>query len=289
MRRQAREGFILISVLGVMALLAALVGALSMMVRPAVERARAGGEDLALTALVRAGVELAGYQLYGLKLPANQIDAQQVRLDAGVLALSVTDESGKIDLNGSDPAFLAGAYRAAGLSALPPSSFAARVIDWRDEDDERSAGGAEAPDYTAAGLNHRPQNDAFRSVDELGWLQGLLPAHVAALAPLVTVHNPDGKLNVLSASREALLAVPGVSATLVDRVMALRQKPDNAGATEILSLLQAQQAFVKVEPGPSYRVRIEARHAGSRVKTVEAVLAPSQSSDALYYVVGWTE
>lgn len=289
MRGRSRDGFILISVLGVMALLAALVGALSMMVRPTVERARAGGDDLALKALIRAGVELAGYQLYGLKLPAGQIDAQQVRLDAGVITLFVTDESGRIDLNGADPALLAGAYRAAGLAALPAASFAARVVDWRDEDDQRSAGGAEANDYTAAGLDHRPQNDAFRSVDDLGWVQGLPPTHVAALSPLLTVHNPDGKLNVMSATRQALLALPAVSATIVDRVMAARTKSADPVAPELVALLQAQQAFVKFEPGPSYRVRIEARLQGSRVKTVEAVLTPTQSRDVLYYVVDWKE
>lgn len=287
MHRRDREGFILISVLGVMALMAALVGALSMLVRPLVERARVGGDDLALTALVRAGVELAGYQLYGLKRPAGQVDALQVRLDAGVVTLFVSDESGRIDLNGADPALLAGAYRAAGLNALPAASFAARVIDWRDEGDERMAGGAEASDYAAAGLAHRPQNDVFRSVDDLEWLHGLAPAHAAVLAPLLTVHNPDGKLNVLAASRQALATLPGADPTLVERILALRSKTSDGA--EILSLLQNQQAFVKVEPGPSYRVRIEARHRTSRLKSVEAVLTRSASADALYYVVDWKE
>jgi len=287
--RRAQDGFILISVLGVMALLAALVGALSLTVRPAVERARAGGDDLALQALVRAGVEIAGYQLYGLKLPGGRIDGQGVRLDAGLLTLSVTDESGKVDLNGADPALLAGVYGAAGLSALSPAVFAARVADWRDDDDERSAGGAEAADYAAAGLAHRPQNEAFRSVDDLQWLLGLQPAQVAALSPLVTVHNPDGKLNAMSATRGALLALPGLAPGVADRVIAARARPGEAAADDVSRLLQAQQAFVKTEPGPSYRVRIEARLRNARTKTVEAVLTPSQSADALYYVVGWTE
>ena len=289
MRRPAHDGFILVSVLGVMALLAGLVGAISMSVRPILERARAGGEDLALTALVQAGVELAGYQLYGLKLPADQIDSQQVRLDSGLVTLFVIDESGKVDLNGSDPALLAGLYRAAGLSGLSPASFAARVTDWRDQDDERAAGGAEAADYKAAGLDHRPQNDAFRSVEELGWPEWLFPEQVAALSPLVTVHNPDGKLNVLSASREALLALPAISAATVERVMVMRRKPGEGTAAEILSLLQPQQAVVKVEPGPSFRIRIEARHRNSRSRSVEVVLTPSHGADALYFVVDWRE
>ena len=272
-----------------MALLAALVGALSMLVRPAVERARAGGDDLALQALVRAGVEMAGYQLYGLKLPAGRIDGQGVRLDAGLVTIEVTDEAGRIDLNGADPALLAGLYRAAGLAALAPAAFGARVADWRDEDDERSPGGAEAADYAAAGLAHRPGNEAFRAVDELQWVLGVQGAQVAALAPLATVNNPDGKLNAMAAARGALLALPGVAPALADRVIAARARPGEAATAEVTRLLGAQQAFVKTEPGPAYRVRIEARLRNARAKTVEAVLIPSRGGDALYYVVGWTE
>ena len=145
MRRDSGAGFILVAVLGVTALVAALIGAVSLLVRAAVDGARAGGDELALAGLTRAGIELAGYQLYGLKIPFVTLDGQQIRLDSGAVTLFVTDESVKIDLNGADPALLAGLARAAGLSALPPASFASRVADWRDADDERSRGAPRPP------------------------------------------------------------------------------------------------------------------------------------------------
>lgn len=289
MARRKREGFILVSVLSIVALLATLVGGMSMLARSAVGGAQGAGEELALRALARAGVELAAYQLYGLKLPLDQIDAQQVRLDAGTVTLFVTDESGKVDLNGAAPALLAAAYRAAGLSVLSPSAFAARVADWRDEDDERTAGGAEAADYRAAGLDYAPQNDEFRSVGDLRWLLGLQPEHVAALEPFMTVHNPDGKVNVLSAKREVLLALPGIDPAMAERILALRADRTEAGAANLRQLLQAQGEFIKLEPGPSYRLRVEARLRNGRVKSTEVVLAPSRKDDALYYVVEWIE
>ncbi len=126
MRRDSGAGFILVAVLGVTALIAALIGAVSLLVRSAVDGVRAGSDDLAFAGLTRAGIELAGYQLYGLKTPFETLDGQQVRLDSGVVTLFVKDESGRIDLNGADPALLTGLARAAGLSALPPASFAAR-------------------------------------------------------------------------------------------------------------------------------------------------------------------
>lgn len=289
MARADRQGFILISVLSIVALLSALVGSISMLTRSAVDGAQNAGEELSLRALVKAGTELAGYELYGLRLPAERIDTQQVRLDAGTVTLFVTDESGKIDLNASPPALLAAAYQAAGLSALSPATFAARVADWRDEDDEPVAGGAEAADYKAAGLDYRPQNDEFRSVGDLRWLLGLSPEHVAALAPLLTVHNPAGKVNVLSAPREVLLALPGVDAAAAERIITARASRTEAALAMLQQLLQAQQDFIKLEPGPSFRVRIEARTRNARTKTVEAVLTPSRGDDALYYVVEWNE
>jgi general secretion pathway protein K len=286
-RGDARSGFILVAVLGVTALIAALIGAVSLLVRSAVDGVRAGSDDLALAGLTRAGIELAGYQLYGLKTPFEALDGQQVRLDSGAVTLFVTDESGRIDLNGADPALLAGLARAAGLSALPPASFAARVADWRDGDDERSPGGAEAGDYASAGLDHRPQNDAFRSVADLRWLLGLSAGQAAALAKMSTIHNPEGKVNVLSAGRDVLLALPGMSPPTVDRILTMRRSPKASLARDVLSLLPDQQGSVKVEPGPSYRVRVEARLAGARARTAEVVLTASRTADSLAYVVEW--
>lgn len=289
MRRDSGAGFILVAVLGVTALIAALIGAVSLLVRSAVDGTRVGSDDLAFAGLTRAGIELAGYQLYGLKTPFETLDGQQVRLDTGVVTLFVKDESGRIDLNGADPALLAGLYRAAGLSALAPTSFASRVVDWRDPDDERSRGGAETADYATAGLDQRPQNDAFRSVDDLRWLLGLSLGHAAMLAKVSTVHNPEGKLNVLSASRDVLLALPGISPPAVDRILAMRRSPRNSLAQDVMSLLQTQQDLLKVEPGPSYRVRVEARLNSGRTKPVEVVLTLSQGGESLFYVVEWTE
>jgi general secretion pathway protein K len=159
--RSARDGFILIAVLSVMALFAAMVGAISLLVRSSVEAARLERDTLAVDALVRAGVELAAYQLFALRLPVESVDARQIRFDAGLVTLSVAAEGGKIDLNAADPEMLAGAYRSAQLGGLSPQAFAGRVVDWRDADDSRSEQGAEAADYAGAGLGYGPHNDAF--------------------------------------------------------------------------------------------------------------------------------
>lgn len=289
MRRFGGDGFILIAVLSVMALFAAMIGAVSMLVRSNVEAARLDHDGLIVDALIRAGVELAGYQLFALRLPAESVDTRQIRLDAGVVTLSVAAEGGKIDLNAANPELLAGAYRSARLRGLSPQAFAGRVVDWRDADDSRSEQGAEAADYSAAGLSYPPQNGAFRTIDDLQWLPGVSAADVAALTPLVTVHNPAGALALYDAPRGVLLALPGVAEPTVDRILALRQRRNESTQSEIMRILSEQQNFVTAEAGPSYSVGIEIRRRDGFVKRVGAVLTASASEDALFYVVDWVE
>ncbi len=77
--RDGRGGFILVAVLGVMALLASLLGGTTVLVRAAFEGVQAKSDDLALDGLVQAGLDLAAYELYGLKLAPAQIDGQEIR------------------------------------------------------------------------------------------------------------------------------------------------------------------------------------------------------------------
>ena len=290
MTRGTRDGFILIAVLGVMALVAGLVGAASVLVRSSVEGALAASDELALDSTVQSGIELAGYQLFGQKRPVARVDSQAVRLETGSFVLTVVDEGGRIDLNRADPKLLASAYRAAGLTSPPADVFAALVLDWRDEDDQRSPGGAEAADYAALGLDHRPQNDEFRSVDEIRFLPGLTPGHVEALRPLLTVHNPDGKVNVLAAERIVLLALPGMTPAAADRILALRAAGPAEAARDIPALVGASREFVRLGAGPSFRVLVRATdRRGGRSRVAEVVLAPSRTDDALFYVVARDE
>ncbi|KQT60136.1 hypothetical protein ASG52_18635 [Methylobacterium sp. Leaf456] len=282
-----RDGFILVAVLGVMALLASLLGGTTVLVRAAFEGVQAKSDDLALDGLVRAGLDLAAYELYGLKLPPVLIDGQEIRLDAGTVTLSVTDEAGRIDLNGAAPALLAAAYRAVGGRSLQPEVFAARVVAWRDryepKDGQANLGAAlRQPDGNA-----RPhRREGFRSIGELRWLPGLTAAEAEALAGLVTVNNPGGKVDVTSAPLPVLLALPGMQAPLAQQILALRRRPD--GPDRILPLLKAQGDFVATKGGAAHRIRLEARRGAGALRRAEAVITRAPSKLAPYFVVEWS-
>jgi general secretion pathway protein K len=289
--RDGRGGFILVAVLGVMTLLASLLGGTTVLVRAAFEGMQAKSDDLALDGLMQAGLDLAAYELYGLKLAPAQIDGQEIRLDSGTVTLSVSDEAGRIDLNGADPALLAAAYRAVGGRRLRPEEFAARVVAWRDRYEPKDGQAASKGALTAA--SPRPDDGArahrregFRQVGELRWLPGVDPAEVEALAGLLTVNNPGGKVDVTSAPPPVLLALPGLQAPLVQQILVLRRRPD--GPDRLLSLLKGQERFVVTKGGSAHRVRLEARRGAGGTRRAEAVITRAPAKLAPYFVVEWS-
>src|SRR5712672_684016 len=83
------------------------------------------------------------------------------------LKLSIQDELGRIDLNAADGPLLVALFQSAGLDAQSASSLVDKILDWRDTNPLKRLNGAKEQDYATSGLDYRPRNGAFQSVDEL--------------------------------------------------------------------------------------------------------------------------
>ena len=98
------------------------------------------------------------------------------------------DENGKINLNLADAALLTAFLKALGEDDAQARQLAGAIIDWRDEDSLlQPGGGAEAPDYAAAGLPYGPRNKRFETLGELQRVLGMrgpVPGDAAAPDPL---------------------------------------------------------------------------------------------------------
>jgi type II secretory pathway component PulK len=142
--------------------------------------------------------------------------------------VAAVDPASRIDLNrSSDPLTLGlleplfGERRAASLLAT--------LRDWTDEDDAPREGGAEAAEYAAAGSPYRPPNRPLRSLDDLPRIRGFTDSISLALAPFVTVWG-DGRVNVNTAPREVLAAVPALGPDGADAVIAARGADSGIGS-----------------------------------------------------------
>lgn len=280
-----RGGFILVAVLVVLALLSGLVGAMSLVVRGAVEKAGLDAGRIAADGLIDAGVELAAYQLFALKRPVAEVDRQQIRFDDGVVRLGVSAEDGRININLADEALLAGAWTAAALGPLPANTFADRVIDWRDADADVRPNGAEADAY---GASLPPANRPFRSVAELGLVLGVTAQAASTLAPILTVSSGVRTVNPLNASPAVLNAVPGMSEATTGRIVALRQLGTDAARKSIDDVTSSLRDFIATTPSAAYRVRVEVRRDDQVVAQADVTIIRGVSPGAVYNTVGWS-
>lgn len=280
--RDRRAGFVLVSALAVLAVLAALVGGAAALVRSALAEASLLREELTRDALVHAGLELAAYQSFALSRPPADMAGQRFRLDAGVATLAVTAENGKVDLNGADAELLAGLWRSLGLGPLSAQAFADRVIDWRDKDDKRGRFGGERAEYESAG-RPGPANASFAAVDDVQYVLGVSPAAARALRPYLTVANPSGQLSALAAPPATLRALPKMDAGTLDAILAARRKGGPAAGPAVEKLLSDRGATATVTYGPAFRIEVAVET--RRAHPPQAFLALRGNARELYRII----
>src|SRR5690606_11852501 len=171
------RGAALILVLWLIALLAALIGAFAMTARTEYLQGRTLGSGLVAAQAARAGLEYAATRV---SVPDPRLqwlpDGRPYRWSfAGAeIEVRIVDESGKLDLNAAEPASLSALMRAVGTEPQQADAVAAAIVDWRDADDmTQPQGGAEDPQYAAAGLAWGAKDAPFETVAEVEQVLGM--------------------------------------------------------------------------------------------------------------------
>ena len=200
--------------------------------------------------------------------------------------IEIRDESAKIDINTAADALLRGLFLSVGLPDDEATRVVEAILDWRDPDTLKRPNGAEEPDYRAAGLSHKPGNAHFQTIEEIQLVLGMRPEIYRRIAPSITVLSRQTGVNPTLATREVLLAIPGVSTQTVDQYLAQRE----AARAEGLPLPAFAQAGAFVS---SYTllgtVRSEARLEDGTVFTREAVAVLRPSGRRLVSFLAWRE
>jgi general secretion pathway protein K len=254
-RRQ--QGIALLIVLWLVALLGTIAGSYLYMVRTetgvvgnllAVAQARAAAE---------AGVHLAAFRLLSAEREHRwRTDGSVYRVpfaDAQ-LRIALSQEAGRIDLNGARPALLDGMLASAGVGEDRRAAVVDAIVDWRDPDELGRLHGAERTAYEAAGRSYGPRNGPFQGAEELALVLGITPEVYRRLAPIVTVYTGAAGLDPSVATRPALLAQPGMDPARVDAFLAQR----SVAATSAL-------------PDGPLRIQVEAEARGARLQLAAVV------------------
>jgi general secretion pathway protein K len=184
-------------------------------------------------AAANAGVHRALHDLYRQSIPdvwKRDGTPHEWSFEGVPVRVSIRDESAKIDINTASDPLLRGLLVSVGLRDDEAAALHDAILDWRDGDTLKRLNGAEEADYAAAGLTHKPGNAPFQAIEELQLVLGMRPELYRRLAPSITVYSRLAGINPTLASREVLLAIPNITAEVVDEYIARREEARAQGA-----------------------------------------------------------
>ncbi|HOP39809.1 MAG TPA: type II secretion system minor pseudopilin GspK [Geobacteraceae bacterium] len=228
--------------------------------------------------------------------------SQVLEDERGSLRISITEESGKLNLNSIvfpngtlNEAYYGIAVRL--FEKLGYSSDSIDVIaDWIDTDDSPRAGGAESGYYKSLSTPYQSKNARLETYDELKLVSGFDDAALRSLYPYVTVYAESAaelysKINVNTAPPE-LLAVLDERMTddLAERIVEYRKITPLKSSSEITQISGMESIGITLQgkitvKGTIFRIQSRAQ-VRETVRIVEAVVRVIGTSSTVLY---WRE
>lgn len=208
---KAARGAALLLVLWLIALLTALIGAFALTARVEALQGKVLSGGVQAQELARAGIEYALVRVADTEPTTKWIADGRTypwKFAGGQVQVSIVDESGKVDLNQAQAPLLSALIQNAGTPRDQAEQIAAAIIDWRDADPlTQINGGAEDPQYAAAGLPYGAKDAPFESVAEVEQVLGMTPALYALLEPSLTIYSGNSEPDPLYAPGPVLIAM----------------------------------------------------------------------------------
>lgn len=240
------RGFILVAVLWLVALLAVLAGATAYSSRQATRGMTSLVGAAQARHLADGAVQLAMYNLMS-RTASDRLLADgetfEIIVPGGRAVVTVTDESGRIDINRADSALLQRLLLALDLPDDQARSVADAIVDFRDTDDLRSSYGAEDDDYADAGLAWGAKDEPFTDVAELRQVLGIDEALYLAIRPNVTIYTDSATVNPDVAPLTVLRAISDDTAENLENFIEQRRQ-NHADQVSAPALPAAVQQYV---------------------------------------------
>ncbi|MGB5157432.1 general secretion pathway protein GspK [Desulfobacterium sp. N47] len=254
-----QKGIALLIVLWILTFLTVLVLSFSMMVRSEVYSTISFKEDIENKLLAEAGTERGILEIFYLNTNKNQKiileNMEVVKADGreysgnageGFYSFRIFDESGKININ-----FLSDGNRIIlnnllvnyGLSVNEADSIIDSILDWKDADELHRLNGAESDYYMSLPDSYKSKNSDFSTLEELLLVKGITPEilfgdgkNKTGIINLLTIYSKNNKINIKTASKEVLAAIPGFTPDIIDSVITLRDSGPDETTTYVQSL-----------------------------------------------------
>lgn len=290
-----QQGFALLLVIWVLGILTVIAVGIAVDAQRASSIARNRFELARARALAESGIALA---IAGLLTPEDDArwradgSTRWIQFDGGSIGVTVEDEGGKLDLNRAPLEFIGRLLSEFGLSSSKDrNAILARIT-------ERRLAASERIRPSVASLTNFPRRNrsaisaeaAFATVSELLTVEGVTRAAFEHIRPFITVYSQSATVNPLTAPREVLEALPGVSRQTVDLYLAARATWDDTQPSAMLPSLGAAAAnyLARDELGVA-TIIAHATTARGASFTREAKVALAAATDGPFQILAWRE
>jgi general secretion pathway protein K len=252
--KQDEQGFVLLLVLGMLALLALFGTSLTSRTSVETKVAAAYRTNAWVEAAADSAIHETAMQLLQGRLTIDTVP-HLVKIAGIPVVIQTTDEAAKINPNAANAATLRSLLSQTGAGDAAASRIADAILNWRQPSPRTKDGAPKRLAYEAGGLGYAPSNRPFDSLDELSLVIGMTPAIFNQIRPFLTVYSV-GDVRLDDASpvvAQAVLAARAVDPmagqlgfTSPDQVVLIRADA-TAGAARF-----ARRAVVrfKAQPNP---------------------------------------
>lgn len=242
MKAKSQNGFAMVLVLWVVALLMAIIPVFVYSMRSESSAALNTADSAVARGLALAGVEMAVHEIMAdfnivaagssgvvfMERSGNGLKAlpfeRSFELGGGMVSYAIEDEKGKININTAGREVIDALLRLSGVQANERDVITDSILDWRDDNHDFHLNGAEDDYYGSLPVPYGAKDGPAEFKEELLLVKGMTPAvfhgkklpgaesdantDYPGLKKNITVHG-DGRLNLNTASNEALEAYYG--------------------------------------------------------------------------------
>lgn len=210
--RKHHAGTALVLVLWLVAALSLVVLAGAHGVRQQTQRVAVDLDRLRAEAVLDAALQLGVQRLMADRGAASQFRMLRMQLGQNAVSVEILPSGGLVDVNVASEALLGALLqKVGGLAPGEAAILASRIRDFIDPDDTPGGvGGAEAPQYRAAGRQIMPRNAALDDLSELRAVLGMTPELYEIISPYLGI-NGQQRIDIGSAPPALIDALSGQS------------------------------------------------------------------------------
>lgn len=182
----------------------------------------------------------------------------------GSFVVRMTDETGKVDINAAPDVILRKLLENQGVEEDMISTIIDSIMDWKDPDDLYRLNGAESDYYQSLPDPYSAKNDKFDAPEELILVRGVTREILygggdrKGIIGLLTVASGSSRINLKSAPKEVLMAVPGMTEVIADEIVNLRSIQEVRTLRDIRGIIGPGYAlmsrYVTVADGKAFTI-----------------------------------